>query len=338
MKFTAVSGGVNDSGEAFLATNATSPPKRKRRTKVEMVSDEAAKLRAVFNVLAKEELSLSEFLCATFTSPQEHIKTKVGQFYATKGPARILRLWGGEVEGTDNDKSLAEAAIELVGERVQADLRKTAKDKKLRHPANNINHKNIKRFSLDRLRQSFKQSAPNIILLLESMIPREKPAPGSVAGWKPKDEQRTAVRRDRSHIKRARMALIEEDQLPSTRARTPSDMEMESLSLPYPQYAKMVRVFTDDLPTTLPPGPDSGSETDSDLEPAKEMLNLRSDLALSVEQIMAYDFEWEDELDPHPEADPRCFIVVVASILAFMKSQQTNCLQMMIGKIRCIQS
>ncbi|KAK5814474.1 hypothetical protein F5H01DRAFT_380862 [Linnemannia elongata] len=328
-----------------MTTNAASPPKRKRRTKVEIVNGEAAKLMAVFNVLSKEKLSISDFLCATFTSPQELIKTKVGQFYATNGPARILRIWGGDLESTDNDKSLAEAAIELVGERVQADLRNTANDKKLRHPANNISYKTIKTFSLDRLRHSLKQSAPNIILLLETMIPREKPAPGSVAGWKPKDMQRKAsVQRDRSSSKRAKtaliaddqlpstgagMTLIEEDQLPSTRARTPPDMEMESLSLPYPKFGKTV--FTHDLPTTLPRGPDSGSETDSDLEPAMEMLHLRSDLALSLDQMMAHDFEWEDELDPHPEADPRCFIVVVASILAFMKSQQTNYLQMMIG-------
>ncbi|KAG0364184.1 hypothetical protein BGX24_004744, partial [Mortierella sp. AD032] len=330
IQFAVVNGGVNDSGEAFLTADTTSPPKRKRRTKAEMANDKAAKLRAIINVMVKQQVSISELICAIFTSPDEFIKVKVGQFYATNGPARVVRLWGGDLQGTGNDKTFTEAAIEIVGERVQEDLRNTANDKQLRHPANNISHKTIKGFSLERLRYSFKQSAPNIMLLLEKIIPREKPAPGSVAGWKLKDMPRMAsVGRDRSTSKRARMASIEEDQLSSTRARTPPDIEMESLSLPYPRHPN--RAFANDLPTTLPPGPDSDSETYSDLEPAKELLDLRADLALSVEEIMAYDSEWENELDPHPEADPRCFIVVVASILAFMKSQKTNCLQMMIG-------
>jgi hypothetical protein len=323
MQFAAESVGVNEKGEVIVAKNAASPPKRTRRTKEAIANDEAEKLQAVFKVLAEKKLSLSEFLCASFKSSEELVKTKIGQFYATNGPARILRLWGGELEDTDNDRSLVEAAIEIVGERVQTDLVKTTSDKSLRHPANSISRKSIKGFSLDRLRHSFKQSAPYLTLLLETMIPREKPKPGSVAGWKPRDMGKTEK-------KQSDKLKAKKDRQPPTRGRTPSDSEMETLSLPFPQSG---------IAMTLPPGPDSASEMDSasdcdtNLEPVHELLSRRPELALTVEQLMEYDAEWEEELDPHPEADPRCFIVVVASILAFMKSQQTNCLQMMIGKI-----
>ncbi|KAF9270950.1 hypothetical protein BGZ74_006734, partial [Mortierella antarctica] len=83
------------------------------------------------------------------------------------------------------------------------------------------------------------------------------------------------------------------------------------------------------LPTALPPGPGSPSEVESVSDPMEE-LDPQSDLSLSLEQLLEHDHEWEDELDPHPGADPHCFIVVMASMLVFMKSQQTNLLQMML--------
>ncbi|KAF9929126.1 hypothetical protein FBU30_001856 [Linnemannia zychae] len=154
-EFSIVSCSVNESGEAFIAVDPNSPLNRKRRTKIDMVNDEGARRLAVFSIMVKEKLSLSEFLCAVFTSQQELIKSKARQFYATNGPVRLLRLWRRYLEGTDNDMSLTEKAIKLVGERVEEDLRNTVRVKELRHPANNISYKTINRFSLERLRYSF---------------------------------------------------------------------------------------------------------------------------------------------------------------------------------------
>lgn len=321
MQFVHESGTVNENGEAVMAANPTSPPKRNRRTKAEIARDKGAQLQAVFRALKKQDMSLSEFLCNTFTSPQENIKSKVGQFYATNGPARILQIWGEDLDGRDGDVSLTKAAIELVGERIQTDSRNAVQDKDLRHPANNISQKTIKRFSLDRIRRSFKQSAPNLVLLLESMIPKEKPLPGSVAGWRPGQKSGSTQVKQRQ----------QQHQLSSTRARTPSDTEMELLSLPRPQQET---VFSSVLPATAPPGPDSESEVESVLDPMEEPLDPQSELDSSLKQLLEHDDEWEDEIIFHSETDPRCFIVVVASILAFMKSQHTNVLQMMIGKLR----
>ncbi|KAG0217743.1 hypothetical protein BGX33_009751 [Mortierella sp. NVP41] len=310
------SGSVHDKGEATVATNSTSPPKRKRRTAKQKDMDEKEQLKAVWAVLMEKKISLYDFLSASFTSPLELVKTRVGHFYAKGGAAKIVRLWGEELEGTDNDAGLLKEAIKLVGERVQTDLSNTIHNESLRHPANSISRKTIKKFSLDRLRQTYRQSAPSLTLLLEELIPRDKPAPGSVEGWKPRDEPR--------------LSWKVQDRLPSERARTPSELEMESMSLPYPQNGETI--FTRGLRTTLPPGPESSdSELESVLDPAEILLDSQLDPALSLEQQLEQDAEWENELDPHPEADPRCFLVVVASILVFMKSQQANCLQMMIG-------
>ncbi|KAF9098729.1 hypothetical protein BGX29_007465 [Mortierella sp. GBA35] len=309
------SGSVHDKGEATVATNSTSPPKRKRRTAKQKDMDEKEQLKAVWAVLM-EKISLYDFLSASFTSPLELVKTRVGHFYAKGGAAKIVRLWGEELEGTDNDAGLLKEAIKLVGERVQTDLSNTIHNESLRHPANSISRKTIKKFSLDRLRQTYRQSAPSLTLLLEELIPRDKPAPGSVEGWKPRDEPR--------------LSWEVQDRLPSERAKTPSELEMESMSLPYPQNGETI--FTRGLRTTLPPGPESSdSELESVLDPAEILLDSQLDPALSLEQQLEQDAEWENELDPHPEADPRCFLVVVAIILVFMKSQQANCLQMMIG-------
>ncbi|KAF9080772.1 hypothetical protein BGX23_001720 [Mortierella sp. AD031] len=261
--------------------------------------DEKEQLKAVWAVLMEKKISLYDFLSASFTSPLELVKTRVGHFYAKGGAAKIVRLWGEELEGTDNDAGLLKEAIKLVGERVQTDLSNTIHNESLRHPANSISRKTIKKFSLDRLRQTYRQSAPSLTLLLEELIPRDKPAPGSVEGWKPRDEPR--------------LSWKVQDRLPSERAKTPSELEMESMSLPYPQNGETI--FTRGLRTTLPPGPESSdSELESVLDPAEILLDSQLDPALSLEQQLEQDAEWENELDPHPEADPRCFLVVVASV------------------------
>lgn len=57
-----------------------------------------------------------------------------------------------------------------------------------------------------------------------------------------------------------------------------------------------------------------------------------SDSASDVYLDMEWDSEWEDEGDPKPNKDSHSFIVTVGCMLLYMKSQQSNCFQMMMGK------
>jgi hypothetical protein len=184
--FEQATGSVNENGDGIMAPSATSPVKRKRRTKEQLRIDNASRLLAVFATLAEQNLSLSDFLCNAFNSDQEFIKSKVGQFYSSGGSGIILRLWGQQLEETDNDEDLVAQAVQIVGGRVQADLRVASQEAMLRCPANSITRKTVKQFSLGHIQRTLDTSVPTFILLLEVIIPTSKPAKGSVAGWQPR--------------------------------------------------------------------------------------------------------------------------------------------------------
>lgn len=196
-------GTIDDNGEAYMASVQASTPTRKRRTKTEVDEARQLSLLNVFDALSDNNLSLREFLVATFNLRQEVIARKAGQFYATGGPAAIIRLWGEKLEGADNDSTFAKEAIEIVARRVQADLDNAAKDKSFKHPANSISRKAIRKFSLRHIKSSLTNSAPHLTLLLERVLPQ------SVGGFQP------------SSAWRPRSLSVHDPIPPSTRERPP---------------------------------------------------------------------------------------------------------------------
>ncbi|KAG0275081.1 hypothetical protein BGZ96_003956 [Linnemannia gamsii] len=299
-------GSVNENGDAIMVPSASSPLKRKRRTKERLKVDKTSQLLTVFAALAEQSLSMSDFLCNAFNSDEEFIKGKVSQFYSTGGPGRILRLWGQQLEETDNDEDLIAQAVQIVGDRVQTDLREASQETTLRCPANSITRKSLKKFSLDHIRRTLDASAPTLTLLLKAIIPRNKPAKGSVAGWQP--------RRVTTRQKKA-------DTQVKPRARTPSDSDMENMTLrnsvPSPD-------FDQESDTDLPPPKesylvDSGTDTDSnseadeaaamsedeDIVDYEDEVNLNADVAISLEQQLDRDEGWADEPEPNADMDPR---------------------------------
>lgn len=174
---------MESNGQASMTSVRSSiPSSRTRRTKEEIEAALQTTLLSVFNVLSNNQLSLREFLIAVFSSQQEDIARKVSQFCVTDGPAAFIRLLGQKLNVTKYDRTFVEEAIDIVGRCIQADLENAVKDKSFRHPANSISCKTIRRFSLERLRSSLKDSAPYLTQLLMQLIPKE---PGSVEAWCP---------------------------------------------------------------------------------------------------------------------------------------------------------
>lgn len=273
---------MDSNGEAFMASVQSSiHTNRTRRTKEEIEAALQASLLTVFSVLSANQLSLREFLIATFSSRQELIARKVSQFCTTGGPAAFVRLLGQKLNSTKYDKTFVEEAIDIVSRRVQADLENALKDKSFRHPANSISRKTIRKFSLERLRSSLTDSAPYLMLLLKGLIPKE---PGSVEAWCPPS--------------------FAPNPTPARRAR--------------PAWLSASHLGTD-------------SDTTSDQEPASDS-DRASSLHSDMEPQFDSDSEWEDEPHLNLIKDPRSFIVTVGSMLMFMKSQQSNCFQMIMGK------
>jgi hypothetical protein len=85
------------------------------------------------------------------------------------------------------------------------------------------------------------------------------------------------------------------------------DATVESVIDPYPRHELW--------------NSDSDSDSDSDSNATSD-----SDIVFEV------DSEWEDETDVTASKDPNSFVVTVGSILLYMKSQQSNCFQMIMGK------
>lgn len=158
----------------MASVQASTPTKKRRRTNAQIDDALQDSLINVFKALADNNLSLRDFLVATFSSSQQNIAHRVGQFYRREGPAAIIRLWREKLVTTDHDKTFAMEAINVVANRVQADLENAAKNKSFKHPANSISRKTIRNFSLERLQSSLENSAPHLTLLLEKLLPQSR--------------------------------------------------------------------------------------------------------------------------------------------------------------------
>jgi len=338
-QFVQEAGTVDSQGNASMASvQASNPDSRSRRTQAQIRQDNDQALLKVFRSLSDNGFSLRTFLLAAFDSldsRHEQIKSQVNVFYSKGGPAAVLRVWGRTLFlNRQYDSTFIMEAIDIVTNRTEADLEHAVKNRAFRHPTNSISRKSIRDFSLDGIRSSLEHSAPYLTHLLSSLVPGKE---GSAMGWHPSyddDVRGQAIYNSLGNVgvqptgRQAPRSLTERTKSlfgrRSVRAQPILDSSGNFIERPggrrLPE-SHLESDSSDDIDEDLGGGSkdDSGSSSD--------------DNSLSCSDAdLQRDSEWEDEAKPEEIRDPRSFIATVGCMLLFMKSQKSNCFQMMMGK------
>lgn len=299
-QFIAENGSVDNSGNAQMAlTQNSNPTSRTRRTNAQIKADTDRILLSVFRALSKYDLCLRKFLVAAFESQHEEVVNKVHKFYGNDGPSTIISLWARKLDLGKYDESFARATIGVVGSRVQADLNNAIRDPYFRHPANSITRKSVKTFSLRRIRNSLDSSASHLTLLLESLLPINDDDDDDPSKWKPRDFAADPA------------ASVRRKKVPWLSTRDDSDAESTSSST---SSSNLVVDF--DLNSAVNADPNSAVNVD-----------------LNEHAHAESDSDWEQELDPKAvKHHTNAFVVTVACMLLYMRSQKSNRFQVMMGK------
>ncbi|KAG9319198.1 hypothetical protein KVV02_008337 [Mortierella alpina] len=248
-------------------------------------------LLSVFEVLSRHDLSLRDFLLASFEYQHEVVVNKVSKFYFNEGPSVIISLWAQKLDLGKYDAPFARTVIGVVGDRFQADLDNAFKEPYFRHPANSVDRKSIKAFSLRRIRDSLDKSASHLTLLLEGLLPTSDGDYDefSVKNWKPRD---FAAEETVSAPRKKKVAWLS--------TRHDSDANSTSSS-------------TSSSISAVNGGLDENAEAEADLDWEQELDPKAFDLDEDVHAEP--DSDWEQELDPKViKHHTNAFVVTVASL------------------------
>ncbi|GJJ71704.1 hypothetical protein EMPS_04061 [Entomortierella parvispora] len=287
-------GTVDNNGNASMAPSSPSSRAQARRTNAQIQQDNDQALIRVFKALQDNKFTLRTFLLAAFESKHEQIKSQVNIFYARGGPAAVLHEWGNALWSNQRyDESFTMEAIDIVTKRTEADLENAIKNASFRHPTNSISRKSIRKFSLDGIRSSLQNSAPYLMKLLSSLVPKKE---GSISGWRP---SYNAVSGEAIPNSLGSERVRPEGRTPRSNYDCDSGDSDDCLE----------GSSSDDSEGCSADSPQSGSDCDPQA-----------------------DSDWEEEKaeQVHIE-DPRSFIATAGCMLLFMKSQKSNCFQMMMG-------
>ncbi|KAF9117594.1 hypothetical protein BGX30_005318 [Mortierella sp. GBA39] len=265
---------------------------------------------AVLRAMSDHGFSIRSFLMSTGDSTNEKVRKRINQFYADDGPAAMVHYWDSKLESKRKwDATFAEAAIEVVTKRVQTDLNRVVSKGALRQNAEAWTRRKAEKFSLGFIRSPLKSDAKHLTQLLQGLIPKQETEAPGVVSHSPEPE-------------------------PLSPYREKVDLTSSVRAMMEPQPASEVSLADLYLNAIVhsPPAsePDWGSDEEQD---SASPLNTEwgSGPELMSPAAAPGDNDWEDEPGVDAEPNSGFFLEIVGSMLVFMRSQQSNYLQMMLA-------
>ncbi|KAG0247890.1 hypothetical protein BG011_000766 [Mortierella polycephala] len=104
--------------------------------------------------MAKHQISLRSLLSALFDSTDSEVNSYANRFYKNDGPSVLVGIWAARLS-TQQFKTLAEAAADVVVNHGRTELKRMTQIPELRHPANAIQLDKVEDFTLAFIQKHF---------------------------------------------------------------------------------------------------------------------------------------------------------------------------------------